>query len=112
MCNLHISGAREAELDSSLLTSWADFMAKRKNQPKKSREAKEGAFDASAQVMTSGVSDFSSDTKNWIFNAADEMAAQAGMIFDGQRGQFTCDWIESNCYLWQGEGGGQPMKLI
>jgi phage terminase large subunit-like protein len=51
------------------------------------------------------------DTKDWIRNAADERAAKAGMRFDGERGQFVCDWIEGYCCLYQGSLAGQPLKL-
>lgn len=52
------------------------------------------------------------DTKPWVMSAADERAARAGMVFDGERGQFVCDWIETHCHLWQGPEAGKPMKLI
>lgn len=54
-----------------------------------------------------------SDTKNWIRNAADDRAARAGMVFDVERGQFVCDWIESYCCLYEGsQWAGEPMVLL
>lgn len=52
------------------------------------------------------------DTKDWIRNAADERAAKAGYVFDGERGIYVCNWIETNCYLYEGPAAGRPMKLI
>lgn len=53
------------------------------------------------------------DTKDWLRNAADERAAKAGMIFDAERGVFVCNWIEENCYLYEGsQFAGKPMRLI
>lgn len=51
-------------------------------------------------------------TRSWIRNAADEKAAAEGMRFDSERGQFVCDWIESNCCLYEGDLAGQPMRLM
>lgn len=51
------------------------------------------------------------DTKDWIRTAADERAARAGMRFDGERGEFTCNWIEKYCCLYEGERADQPLAL-
>ncbi len=51
------------------------------------------------------------DTKNWIRTKADERAAKAGMRFDGERGEFVCNWIEGNCCLYEGDRAGQPLEL-
>jgi phage terminase large subunit-like protein len=51
------------------------------------------------------------DTKDWIVTDADSRAAAAGMVFDGERGQFVCDWIESNCCLYEGDRAGQLIEL-
>lgn len=50
------------------------------------------------------------ETKVWIRNSSDEKAAAACCRFDTNRGQKVCDWIESNCHLY--EGSRQLMKLI
>lgn len=52
------------------------------------------------------------DTIAWVRNKADERAVAAGMIFDSTRGQYVCDWIERECYLYQGAAAGQPLKLM
>lgn len=52
------------------------------------------------------------DTKLWTRNAADEKAVAAGMVFEASRGEYVCDWIESNCYLYEGQGAGKPMVLM
>jgi phage terminase large subunit-like protein len=51
------------------------------------------------------------DTKKWIRTPADEKAAAAGMVFDGERGQWVCDWIETNCCLYEGDRAGMPLAL-
>ena len=51
------------------------------------------------------------DTKDWVKTAADEKAAKAGMTFDGERGVFVCNWIETYCCLYEGELAGQPLRL-
>jgi phage terminase large subunit-like protein len=48
-------------------------------------------------------------TRKWIRNRSDELAVEAGCRFDETRGNFACDWIESNCYLY--EGTQRPMTL-
>jgi phage terminase large subunit-like protein len=52
------------------------------------------------------------ETKRWVRNAADELAAKAGMRFDAERGAFACGWIESYCHLYEGEHAGEPMILL
>jgi len=51
------------------------------------------------------------DTKDWIRTAADEMAAASGMVFDGERGLWVCEWIESNCCLYEGDRAGSLIVL-
>lgn len=51
------------------------------------------------------------DTKDWIRNAADDMAAEAGMVFDGARGLWVCEWIEDNCCLYEGDRAGKLIVL-
>jgi phage terminase large subunit-like protein len=46
----------------------------------------------------------------WIRGRADELAVAAGMRFDSSRGEFVCQWIEANCYLF--EGRNEPVKLL
>ncbi len=52
------------------------------------------------------------DTKNWIRTAADESASLAGMRFDGERGEFVCNWIEEYCCLYEGDHAGESLKLM
>lgn len=52
------------------------------------------------------------DTKDNIVTAADELAAKAGYVFDGERGVYVCEWMERNCYLYEGPGAGEPIVLI
>lgn len=51
------------------------------------------------------------ETRRWLRTPADEKAARAGMRFDGERGQFVCDWIEKYCCLYEGDCAGQPLTL-
>jgi phage terminase large subunit-like protein len=48
-------------------------------------------------------------TQAWIRNASDVKAAEAGCIFDLERAESVCDWIEAHCNLY--EGTNQPMVL-
>lgn len=41
-------------------------------------------------------------TRAWIRNRSDELAAENGCIFDAERGQEVCDWIEQHCHLYEG----------
>lgn len=50
-------------------------------------------------------------TRRWIRNASDERAAQEGYRFDEARGQFTVDWTEHYCYLYEGDKAGEPMDI-
>lgn len=52
------------------------------------------------------------DTKSWIRTAADERAAAAGMVFDGERGEFACNWMEKHLFLYEGEMAGKQLKLL
>jgi phage terminase large subunit-like protein len=51
------------------------------------------------------------DTKDWIRTVADDKAAKLGMVFDGERAVWVCDWIEGNCCLYEGDRAGEPMVL-
>jgi phage terminase large subunit-like protein len=51
------------------------------------------------------------DTRTWVRNAADELAARDGCRFDEARGRFTVEWIEDYCTLYEGDSAGQPMTL-
>jgi phage terminase large subunit-like protein len=51
------------------------------------------------------------ETKNWIRNASDELAAKNGCRFDIARATFAREWIEGYCRLYEGEFAGQPMIL-
>lgn len=53
-----------------------------------------------------------SDTKDWIRTAADQMAADNGMKFDGERGLYVAAWMQTECYLYEGIGAGSPIKLM
>lgn len=51
------------------------------------------------------------ETKKWIRTAADEKAVAVGMRFDPVLGNDACNWIESNCCLYEGDRAGQPLIL-
>lgn len=51
-------------------------------------------------------------TKAWIRNAADEKAVAAGAYFDNERADHACEWIESYCYLYEGNHSGELMRLV
>ena len=48
------------------------------------------------------------ETKNWIRNASDELAAENGCRFDGERGQFVIDWAKEYLRLYEGSCAGEP----
>lgn len=50
-------------------------------------------------------------TKDWVFNASDELAARAGYRFAPERGLFVVDWIQENCRLYEGEHAGKAMMV-
>lgn len=52
------------------------------------------------------------ETLDWIRNPADEAAHAAGMRFDPERAAFAIEWIEENCYLYEGEKAGTPVILL
>lgn len=52
------------------------------------------------------------DTKDWILDASDERAAAAGCVMDLEMAAAHIDWIELNCCLYEGEGAGEPVKLM
>ena len=51
------------------------------------------------------------ETKGWIKNPSDELAAAAGCRFDEARGRFVVRWIERYCRLYEGDWAGEPMRL-
>jgi phage terminase large subunit-like protein len=51
-------------------------------------------------------------TPLWVKNAADEKAAAAGMRFDSERAEYACNWIETNCCLYEGERAGETLTLM
>jgi phage terminase large subunit-like protein len=51
------------------------------------------------------------ETKQWLRNASDELAASNGCRMDPERGRYVVDWIEAHCRLYQGDGAGGPMLL-
>lgn len=50
-------------------------------------------------------------TRHWIRNAADERAAQEGAFFSNERADFTIDWIEYNCIVYEGHLANTPFYL-
>lgn len=48
-------------------------------------------------------------TRRWIRNRSDEIAVANGCVFDEERGEEVCRWIESYCNLY--EGVRRPMEL-
>ena len=44
-------------------------------------------------------------------NGADKSAARAGMGFSDPLAARVCDWIETNCYLYEGDRAGSPLSL-
>ncbi len=50
-------------------------------------------------------------TREWIRNAADEMAARNGCRMDLERGQFVVNWIQGYLRLYEGEYAGEMMIL-
>lgn len=50
-------------------------------------------------------------TSRAIDNASDEKAAESGMIYWPQRGEYACKWIEENCCLYEGERAGEKIEL-
>lgn len=57
------------------------------------------------------VSSIDTDTKDWIRNASDELAARNGCRFDGERGQFVVDWCAKYLRLYEGDCAGQPLTF-
>ena len=52
------------------------------------------------------------ETRDWIRSEADERAAiEHGCRFSEARGQYTVDWIEANCHLYEGDRAGDPMEI-
>ena len=50
-------------------------------------------------------------TRRWIRDASDERAAHRGYRMNEQRGQFTVDWVETTCVLYEGSKAGQYMTV-
>lgn len=49
------------------------------------------------------------ETKNWIRNRSDDLAAEHGCRFDGERGQFVIDWAKHYLRLYEGECAGESL---
>lgn len=52
------------------------------------------------------------DTKAWIFNDADQKAAERGMFVDLETAHYTIEWIESHCRLYEGDSAGELIVLM
>lgn len=52
------------------------------------------------------------DTKNWILDASDDRAVATGCVMDLEMAAHHIDWIEDNCRLYEGDGAGEPLKLL
>lgn len=52
------------------------------------------------------------NTRKWIRNATDERAAQEGCRFNQKRAEFAIEWMETNCYLYEGRGAGMPIQFM
>lgn len=53
------------------------------------------------------------DTAAWVRDAADERAVRVGGCrFDGERGEFVCNWVETYCCLYEGSMAGEPIHLM
>src|SRR5690242_9506355 len=50
-------------------------------------------------------------TKDWIRNASDDLAVKNGCRFDEERAQWTVDWIQKYCYLYEGDHADELMVL-
>lgn len=46
----------------------------------------------------------------WVRGLADNLAIKQNMRFDSDRGSFVCDWIEANCWLFEGQA--RPVTLL
>lgn len=66
-----------------------------------------GFYIAQSKLVTS----FDSETRRWVRNASDELAASKGMRFSEKRGQFAVDWIQKYCTLYEGNKAGQLMQV-
>lgn len=54
-----------------------------------------------------------SNTKKWIKNANDERAVQEmGARFNVGRGEFAINWMQQNCYLYEGYRAGNPIQFM
>lgn len=52
------------------------------------------------------------ETQRWIRNSADERAAvEYGCRFSEARGQYTVNWLEQNCLLYEGDKAGDPISV-
>ena len=51
-------------------------------------------------------------SREWVRCKADEVAIKRGMFMDVERGEKVVNWIESNCYLYEGSRAGEPIKLL
>lgn len=51
------------------------------------------------------------ETKRWIRNEADEVAASLGMRFSENKGLFVVNWISSFCTLYEGDKAGELITI-
>lgn len=53
------------------------------------------------------VSRIDADTKNWIVDASDDLAARRGAVMDLEAAAHAIDWIRNNCCLYEGDLAGE-----
>lgn len=58
------------------------------------------------------VSRVDADTKAWCLDASDDKAARAGMVVDLEAAARVVDWVEANCWLYEGERAGELIRLL
>lgn len=52
------------------------------------------------------------DTKDWILDASDELAARNGAVMDLEAAAHVIDWIQGNCCLYEGDQAGELISLM
>jgi phage terminase large subunit-like protein len=55
--------------------------------------------------------DLDTQTKLWIRNESDRIAVKNGCRFDLALAQYAVNWIEANCYLWEGVPANTKITL-
>lgn len=50
--------------------------------------------------------------KEWVRDPSDELALSEGCYFDEAAGRHTCDFLETYCFLSEGDWAGKPLRLI